>query len=164
MSETTTTTTTARRRRFTAVPIVVAILATALTACGDATDQADTVVPVEPSLSSCGHDRGPGPLRFHVRVRLALHEGLGGLPLALGKHERQGDDGPFGRFRRIGERRHGRGKRRAPGIRWKRRIRRRRRRLGDGVGVGIRWPRDIRSRLPRPYPSCPPPPGCPPRC
>ncbi|MGW6927995.1 hypothetical protein ACWGA9_43165 [Streptomyces sp. NPDC054950] len=37
MSETTNATTTARRRRFTAAPTVVAILATALTACGDAT-------------------------------------------------------------------------------------------------------------------------------
>ncbi|MCX5372156.1 hypothetical protein OG613_36500 [Streptomyces sp. NBC_00015] len=61
MSETTTTTTTARRRRFTAVPIVVAILATALTACGDATDQADTVVPVEPSLSSPATTGAPAP-------------------------------------------------------------------------------------------------------
>ncbi|WP_405962787.1 hypothetical protein OG713_07860 [Streptomyces sp. NBC_00723] len=37
MSETTNATTTARRRRFTAAPTVVAIPATALTACGDAT-------------------------------------------------------------------------------------------------------------------------------
>ncbi|KQX78558.1 hypothetical protein [Streptomyces sp. Root1310] len=52
MSRTTTATSTARRRRFAAAPVVAALLATALTACGDATDQADTVVPVEPSLSS----------------------------------------------------------------------------------------------------------------
>lgn len=61
MSETTTATTTARRRRFTAAPIVVAILAAALTACGDATDQADTVVPVEPSLSSSVPTTHPAP-------------------------------------------------------------------------------------------------------
>ncbi|MEU9264525.1 hypothetical protein AB0E04_03600 [Streptomyces sp. NPDC048251] len=61
MSETTTATTTARLRRFTAAPIVLAILATALTACGDATDQADTVVPVEPSLSSSAPTPPPAP-------------------------------------------------------------------------------------------------------
>ncbi|WP_062644263.1 hypothetical protein [Streptomyces maremycinicus] len=52
MSRPTTTTTTARRHRFTTVPVTAALLATALTACGHATDRADTVVPVDPSLSS----------------------------------------------------------------------------------------------------------------
>ncbi|WP_329222550.1 hypothetical protein OG352_35485 [Streptomyces sp. NBC_01485] len=49
----TATTTTGRRRlRFVVAPVVVAVLATALTACGDTTDHADTVVPTDPSPSA----------------------------------------------------------------------------------------------------------------